>query len=157
MYNANRRADHTQRVGNPWSRAGALTTPAFLYTRGNNTMKTNEILTLLQAGYTKADIDLLEALETPTSNTSNALEPLKENTPAAAPDPTPDQDTENGSDIMNTVNELRDSIKALHETITAMQKQNIQNADSGKDPNKRMTTKEALTSFFGSPERSQKE
>lgn len=120
-------------------------------------MKTNEILTLLQAGYTKADIDLLEALETPTPNTSNALEPLKENTPPAAPEQAPDQDTENGSDIMNTVNELRDSIKALHETITAMQKQNIQNADSGKDPNKRMTTKEALTSFFGSSERPQKE
>lgn len=112
-------------------------------------MKTNEILTLLQAGYTKADIDLLESLETPTTNTSNAA--------AAAPDQEQDQGTENGSDIMNTVNELSDSIKALRETITAMQKQNIQNADSGKDPNKRMTTKEALTSFFGSPERSQKE
>lgn len=127
-------------------------------------MKTNEILTLLQAGYTKADIDLLEALETPTANTSNtlespkdALDPSKENTAAAAPDQTPDQGTENGSDIMNTVNELSDSIKALRETITAMQKQNIQNADSGKDPNKRMTTKEALTSFFGSSERPQKE
>ena len=127
-------------------------------------MKTNEILTLLQAGYTKADIDLLEALETPTTNTPNTLEspkdasdPSKENTAAAAPDQAPDQDTENGSDIMNTVNELSESIKALRETITAMQKQNIQNADSGKDPNKRMTTKEALTSFFGSSERSPKE
>lgn len=127
-------------------------------------MKTNEILTLLQAGYTKADIDLLEALETPTTNTSNALEPPKdtlktpaENAAAAAPDQTPAPDTDSGSDIMNTVNELSDSIKALQETITAMQKQNIQNADSGKDPNKRMTTKEALASFFGSPERPQKE
>ena len=154
MYNASRRADHTQRVGNPWSRAGALITPAFLYTRGNNTMKTNEILTLLQAGYTKADIDLLEALEVPKETPAAAP---TENAAAAVPDQTPDQDTESGSDIMNTVNELSDSIKALQETITAMQKQNIQNADSGKDPNKRMTTKEALASFFGSPERPQKE
>lgn len=127
-------------------------------------MKTNEILTLLQAGYTKADIDLLEALETPKVNTSNtlespkdALDPPKENTAAAAPDQAPDQDTENEYDIMNTVNELSETVKALRETITAMQKQNIQNADSGKDPNKRMTTKEALTSFFGSPERPRKE
>lgn len=127
-------------------------------------MKTNEILTLLQAGYTKADIDLLEALETPKVNTSNTLESPKdalksptENAAAAAPDQTPAPDTENGSDIMNTVNELGESIKALRETISAMQKQNIQNADSGKDPNKRMTTKEALTSFFGSSERPQKE
>lgn len=132
-------------------------------------MKTNEILTLLQAGYTKADIDLLEALETPTANTSNALESLEtpKETPAAAPaapaentatpEPTPDQGTENGSDVMKTINALSESVKALRETITAMQKQNIQNADSGKDPNRRMTTKEALTSFFGSSERPQKE
>lgn len=120
-------------------------------------MKTNEILTLLQAGYTKSDIEMLEALESSTANTSNALDSPKENTAAAAPDPTPAPDTENGSDIMNTVNELSESIKALRETITAMQKRNIQNADSGKDPNKRMTTKEALTSFFGSSERPQKE
>ena len=117
-------------------------------------MKTNEILTLLQAGYTKADIDLLEALETPKETPAAAP---AENAAAAEPDPTPAPDTESGSDIMNTVNELRDSIKALHETITAMQQQNIKNADSGKDPNKRMTTKEALASFFGSPERPQKE
>lgn len=127
-------------------------------------MKTNEILTLLQAGYTKSDIEMLEALESSTVNTSNALESPKdaleqpkENAAAAAPDQARDQGTENGSDIMNTVNELSDSIKALRETITAMQKQNIQNADSGKDPNKRMTTKEALASFFGSSERSPKE
>lgn len=58
-------------------------------------MKLDDILTLLNAGYTKADIDKLPADPAPTPEPAPAADP--EPTPAPTPDPAPAPDPASAS------------------------------------------------------------
>lgn len=112
-------------------------------------MKAEMILKLLEAGYTKSDISLMEELE-PLQAPAPA-----EDLPAAAPaeDPAPAEDqkpVQQSDDIANVSNALQtltETVSALAKTVEAMQKKNAQQAES--EPPKRFNTADALQDFFG--------
>lgn len=112
-------------------------------------MKAEMILKLLEAGYTKSDISLMEELE-PLQAPAPA-----EDLPAAAPaeDPAPAEDqkpVQQADDVANVSNALQtltETVNALAKSVEAMQKRNAQQAES--EPPKRFNTADALQDFFG--------
>lgn len=112
-------------------------------------MKAEMILKLLEAGYTKSDISLMEELE-PLQAPAPA-----EDLPAAAPaeDPAPAEDqkpAQQADDVVNVSNALQtltETVNSLAKSVEAMQKKNAQQAES--EPPKRFNTADALQDFFG--------
>lgn len=101
-------------------------------------MKTEIILKLLEAGYTKSDIDKME--ETTPAETAPAADPVPAETAPAA-DPAPETDT------AGQISELINVVGKLQSTVDAMQKSNAQKAESPKP--EKLTTRQVLTDFFG--------
>ena len=85
-------------------------------------MNTSEILELVRAGYTKAEIESLSGAAVDKENTGNV-----------------NQD--------NGYQELLDAVNTLKETVKAMQADNAKKA-SGEPPQKE-TADSAIRSFFG--------
>lgn len=100
-------------------------------------MNTSEILELVRAGYTKAEIKSLSGAEIQKENTKevkpdNGAEIQKENTEEVKPD--------------NGYKELLQAVNSLKETVKAMQADNAKKA-SGEPPHKE-TAESAIRSFF---------
>lgn len=113
-------------------------------------MKAEMILKLLEAGYTKSDISLMEELE-PLQAPAPA-EDLPAAEPAADPAPAEDQkqpaqQADDVVNVSNTLQTLTETVSALAKTVEAMQKKNAQQAES--EPPKRFNTADALQDFFG--------
>ena len=122
-----RAAAGTQQAGSLSAGTGeCITRPVYLK---EVAMKADILLKLLEAGYTKQDIDLMEELETPTPQ-------------PATPEPaTP----ENG--VAETLRTLTETVQSLAQTVQEMQQANIKKAESILP--KRFDTAEALKDFFG--------
>lgn len=107
-------------------------------------MQAKIILKLLEAGYTKSDIDLMEEMEPkqaaqPEPEKAAQPEPEKEN----GQDPAP-AGSDGTAEMLKT---LTDTVAALKKTVEAMQENNVKTAES--EPPKRFSTVEALQDFFG--------
>lgn len=104
-------------------------------------MKTDIVLKLLEAGYTKADIDLMEDMK-----------PAEPEQPAVPAEPAePEQPAEPAAPEENTneqLTQLLEVVGKLQKTVDALQKTNAEKAES-KIPEKIMNTKQVLTDFFG--------
>ena len=98
-------------------------------------MNTSEILELVRAGYTKAEIEAMNATAEQT-----APEQAQEQT--APEQKAPEQATESGN-----YKELTELVKNLTETVKAMQADNARKV-SGEPP-KKDTAESAIKSFFG--------
>lgn len=91
-------------------------------------MTPEQILKLIEAGYTKADIEKMETSHEPETppETGNPDEGKKD--PAVEPQ-VPDTNTE-------TMNELLKSVQGLTETVKGLQEQNIKNAQQPPEDHK---------------------
>lgn len=107
-------------------------------------MKTDIVLKLLEAGYTKADIDLMEDMKPAEPEKPAAPEQPAE--PEAPADPEKPADPEQNSNEQLT--QLLEVVGKLQKTVDALQKTNAEKAES-KMPEKIMNTKQVLTDFFG--------
>ena len=108
-------------------------------------MKTEIILKLLDAGYTKSDIDKMEETATasdpaPAAQTAPSAGPAPAETAPSA-DPAPETDT------AGQISELIKGVGNLQSTVDAMQKSNAQKAESPQP--EKLTTRQVLTDFFG--------
>ena len=92
-------------------------------------MTTNEILELVRAGYTKAEIEAMDGT-------------VEQTAPEQAQEQAQEQPTESGN-----YKELTELVKNLTETVKAMQADNARRA-SGEPP-KKDTAESAIKSFFG--------
>ncbi len=99
-------------------------------------MTLDQIIKLLDAGYTKADIDLMEDMK-PAEPEQPAEKPAEPEKPAAPEENTNEQLTQ-----------LLEVVGKLQKTVDALQKTNAEKAES-KIPEKIMNTKQVLTDFFG--------
>ena len=117
-------------------------------------MKAEMILKLLEAGYTKSDISLMEELEPlqapATAEDLPTAAPAEDPAPAAegsAEDQKPLQQADDVSNVSNALKTLTETVNALAKSVEAMQKKNAQQAES--EPPKRCNTADALQDFFG--------
>lgn len=99
-------------------------------------MNTSEILELVRAGYTKAEIESLSGAEIQKEDT----ETVKQEEVKTEEVKTEETKTDNG------YNELLDVVNSLKETVKAMQADNAKKA-SGEPPQKE-TAESAIKSFF---------
>lgn len=115
-------------------------------------MKTKDILALLDAGYTKEEIEAMEAGEDPAEETQEESQGTDEETeePAGASPDQPDIGAIN--EFKNVVSEMQSTIGAIQTTLKAIQSQNAKAADSGA-PAAANTAEKAIKDFFGAREK----
>ena len=102
-------------------------------------MTTDDILTLIKAGYTKQDI---EALSSPSKQTpENSGTESEDKVPESTPEVTPEEPES------TALEELRQLNENLKEQIKQMQRENVRSKDGGKP--ERMTAEKVITDFFG--------
>ena len=90
-------------------------------------MKFDEVMMLIKAGYTKEEIQALEApAPTPEPAAEPAPEPAPE--PALEPAPEPAPTLENGQPMDQIMTMLHDMIQQNQQTLQAMQAANVQAA-----------------------------
>lgn len=95
-------------------------------------MKFDEVMLLIKAGYTKAEI---QAMEAPAPTPEPAAEPAPEQAPEpiAEPAPEPALTLENGQPMDQIMTMLHDMIQQNQQTLQAMQAANIQAARMPED------------------------
>ena len=105
-------------------------------------MNTSEILELVRAGYTKAEIESLSGAEIQKEDTETANQKDTETANQK------DTETANQKEVKpdNGYKELLDVVNSLKETVKAMQADNAKKA-SGEPPQKE-TAESAIRSFF---------
>lgn len=105
-------------------------------------MTTSEIITLLNAGYTKAEIEALEKGGAPEAKTEEkkdvSLEETKDKPDAASPAP-----DSAGSEAMN---ELAKTVASLSATVKALQESNLKAAR--QEQVKPRTAEDAIKNFM---------
>ena len=110
-------------------------------------MTTEVLLKLLDAGYSKDEISLMEEVE--AKPTGSADENMPE--PEAAPAPvevTVTKEIENPSEKMTeTINDIMQIITKMQKTLDGMQQKNAKTADSGQP--ERLTADDVVRNFFG--------
>lgn len=99
-------------------------------------MKIDDILTLVNAGFTKADILAFAAGQKPEEQTATP-EPQQPD-PEPAPEPAATEPN----------NELKDALDDVKKTLALMQKANLQNASQPAGANQRQTTEDVWKNFF---------
>ena len=111
-------------------------------------MQAEIILKLLEAGYTKSDIDLMEEMEPKQAAQPEPDQDQPEPEKAAQPDENGQESapakTDGTAEMLKT---LTDTVAALKKTVEAMQENNVKTAET--EAPKRFSTVEALQDFFG--------
>lgn len=109
-------------------------------------MKTEVLLKLIEAGYNKDEIALMEEVEAKPIETG---EPLSEE-----PIPTPEkgEDTEHTEQdptekMSETINDIMQIITKMQKTLDGLQQKNAKNAEIEQPA--RMTADDVVKSFFG--------
>lgn len=112
-------------------------------------MELNEIFKLIDAGYTKADIEALTAAQTPADTSA---EPEPEPAPAQqdpVPDPAP-------APAQNPADERYDRLEKLLTTLIGAQQSINVNADIGAADTSRRTPEQILGSVIAPPRKETK-
>ena len=103
-------------------------------------MKAEMVLKLLEAGYTKTDIDLMEETK-PAEPEKKPAEPEKK---PAEPEKKPAEPETNTNEQIDNLIQI---VSKLQNTVDAMQKTNAEKAESQKP--EKLNTRQVLTDFFG--------
>lgn len=103
-------------------------------------MKAELVLKLLEAGYTKADIDLMEE----TKPAEPETKPAESEAAAPAAPAEPEAPEANTSEQIDNLIQI---VSKLQNTVDAMQKTNAEKAESPKP--EKLSTRQVLTDFFG--------
>ena len=106
-------------------------------------MKTEMVLKLLEAGYTKEEINLMEEVEKKPETAPVAEQPAKE-----TKEPVQDTDSAEApeTDTNLQINELIDRVLKLQATVDAMQKTNAEKAETKTEGRK--TADSVIKDFF---------
>ena len=105
-------------------------------------MKTEMVLKLIDAGYSKADIDLMEETA-PKPADDEKEKPAEDKKPETGKEENPAPETDTDMQI----NELIGLVLKLQGTVDALQKANAEKAESPKPEH--LTTGKVLADFFG--------
>ena len=104
-------------------------------------MTTDVMLKLIEAGYTKEDIDRMEEAQPAPADPA----PMPED---PAPDPEPaDPAPAEPERMTETINEIMQIITKMQNTLDAMQKKNVKEAEGGLP--EKMTADQVIKDFFG--------
>lgn len=106
-------------------------------------MKAEMVLKLLEAGYTKTDIELME--ETKPAEPKAPEAPAEPEAPEAPEAPAEPEAPE--ANTTEQINNLIQIVSKLQNTVDAMQKTNAEKAESPKP--EKLSTRQVLTDFFG--------
>lgn len=107
-------------------------------------MELNTILTLINAGYTKAEIDSMTGAE--QQNEQGAGQQNEQGAAGQQTEQSTEQHNERGAENEN-ITELTKQIMALSEVVKGLQTQNAKRAESA--PPEKMGAEGAIKGFFG--------
>lgn len=111
-------------------------------------MKTEVLLKLIEAGYNKDEIALMEEVEAkPTQSEEQELPAEAEQAEQAAGEEPPKTDTEPSQRMTETINEIMQVIAKMQKTLDGMQQKNAKNAEG--EPPARLTADDVVKNFFG--------
>lgn len=108
-------------------------------------MKTEVLLKLIEAGYTKDDIALMEEVEAKPTETVVTEMPL-EAEEAAGEEP-PKTEADPSERMTETINDIMHVIAKMQKTLDGMQMKNAKNAESEQPA--RLTADDVVKNFFG--------
>lgn len=98
-------------------------------------MKIDDILSLVNAGFTKADILAFAAGQTPE-------EPVTQEPTQPEPEPAPEPAVQEPNE------EIKTALDDVKKTLALMQKANLQNASQPEGANRQQTTEDVWKNFF---------
>ncbi len=108
-------------------------------------MKTEVLLKLIEAGYTKDEIALMEEVEAKPVQ-SDASELPAEAEQAAGEEPAAPE-TDPSERMTETINDIMHIIAKMQKTLDGMQQKNAKNAESEQPA--RLTADDVVKNFFG--------
>ena len=110
-------------------------------------MKSEVLLKLIEAGYTKDEIALMEEVESKPTELAVTEMPLEtEQAEQAAGEEPPKTDTEPSERMTETINEIMQVIAKMQKTLDGMQQKNAKNAESEQPA--RLTADDVVKNFF---------
>ena len=74
-------------------------------------MKVSDVITLIQAGYTKAEIELFEKMEDPATPSANTEAPKPEAQPETAPEAKPEVEQPNNDKLLDAITGLTKALQ----------------------------------------------
>lgn len=108
-------------------------------------MKTEVLLKLIEAGYTKDDIALMEEVE--AKPTVSEVQEMPEESEQAAGEESPETEKDTSERMTETINDIMQIITKMQKTLDGMQQKNAKNAES--EPPARLTADDVVNNFFG--------
>lgn len=108
-------------------------------------MKTEVLLKLIEAGYTKDDIALMEEVEAKPIQSEETEMPAE--TVQAAGEEPQNTETDPSERMTETINDIMHIIAKMQKTLDGMQQKNAKNAESEQPT--RLTADDVVKNFFG--------
>ena len=111
-------------------------------------MKTDVLIKLIEAGYTKEDIALMEEVEARPTEDAEGMPTPEEPKEETKEDPAPNETPDNAADKMTeTINDIMQIITKMQKTLDGLQQKNAKNAES--EAPAKMTADDVVRDFFG--------
>lgn len=107
-------------------------------------MKTEVLLKLIEAGYTKDDIALMEEVEAKPTGAEEQEIPAEAE---AAGEEAPETETDPSERMTETINDIMHIIAKMQKTLDGLQQKNAKNAESEQPA--RLTADDVVKNFFG--------
>lgn len=114
-------------------------------------MKKDEIIRLLDAGYSKTEIDAMEVVEAAEASSELSLSEGPGNSDGARPEPAqePTETEDPNKEIKSWLKSIKDDIDAKIEEIKALQQQqNVKTFNVGDDPRAQKTTRDIMNEIY---------
>lgn len=108
-------------------------------------MKTEVLLKLIEAGYTKDDIALMEEVEAKPTESAELEIPAEAE--AVAGEEPPKSEADPSERMTETINDIMHIIAKMQKTLDGMQQKNAKNAESEQPV--RLTADDVVKNFFG--------
>lgn len=114
-------------------------------------MKTEVLLKLIEAGYTKDEIALMEEVEAKPAASAEPEMPVEAEAEASAGEESPEPEADPSERMTETINDIMHIIAKMQKTLDGMQQKNVKNAES--EPPARLTADDVVKNFFGDTKR----
>lgn len=109
-------------------------------------MTTDVLLKLLEAGYTKDEINLMQEVETKPAAPEQAVSDSDEVNPDTGSTAEPNAVENQSEKMTETINDIMQIITKMQKTLDGMQQKNAKNAES--DQPARLTADDVVKNFF---------
>ena len=108
-------------------------------------MKTEVLLKLIEAGYTKDEIALMEEVE--TKPTQSEILEVPAEAEQASGEESPETEADPSEKMTETINDIMHIIAKMQKTLDGMQQKNAKDAESEQPA--RLTADDVVKNFFG--------